>query len=131
LYRMIAIDIDDTLLNDNMLITNRTREAIHAAVNQNVIVTLATGKPEYLEVLHLEGTKGCAIHFLAGYFGIDMSQVIAVGDSWNDHDMIEMAGLGVAMGNAVASLKEKADYVTLTNNDDGVAHVIEKFILKT
>lgn len=44
--------------------------------------------------------------------------------------MINFAGLGVAMGNATDSLKEKADYITNSNNDDGVANVIEKYILK-
>jgi hydroxymethylpyrimidine pyrophosphatase-like HAD family hydrolase len=56
--------------------------------------------------------------------------VIAIGDSWNDHEMLEVAGLGVAMGNAVDSLKQIADYITLSNNEEGVKHVIDKFILK-
>jgi hydroxymethylpyrimidine pyrophosphatase-like HAD family hydrolase len=58
-----------------------------------------------------------------------MDQVIAIGDSWNDREMLEVAGLGVAMGNAIVELKEIADYVTFTNNEEGVKHVIEKFVL--
>ena len=53
-----------------------------------------------------------------------------MGDAGNDAHMLDYAGLGVAMGNATASLKQKADYVTFSNEEDGVAHVIEKFILQ-
>ncbi len=51
--------------------------------------------------------------------------MIACGDGYNDLSMIQYAGLGVAMENAVLPVKNAADYVTLSNNDDGVAHVIE------
>ena len=60
--------------------------------------------------------------------GLDVSQIMAFGDGENDQTMIEAAGFGVAMGNAVDSLKAAADYVTLTNDEDGVAAAIEKFI---
>jgi Cof subfamily protein (haloacid dehalogenase superfamily) len=92
-------------------------------------VHITKSKPFFLEILHKEGTKGHAVKFLAEYYGCELSQVIAIGDSWNDREMIQVAGLGVAMGNAVDALKEIADYVTKTNNEDGVKHVIERFIL--
>jgi hypothetical protein len=66
---------------------------------------------------------------MAGHVGCSLEQTIAIGDSWNDREMLETAGLGVAMGNALPSLRELADYVTLTNNEEGVRHVIEKFVL--
>jgi len=86
-------------------------------------------KATFLEVLHREGTKGDALRFLAAYYGIPMEETVAIGDAWNDWEMIQAAGLGVAMANAVPALKEIADYVTLSNNEDGVRHVLEKFIL--
>jgi Cof subfamily protein (haloacid dehalogenase superfamily) len=92
-------------------------------------VHLTKSKPNYLEFLHPEGTKGHALRFLAGYYGIPMEETIAMGDAMNDHEMIEAAGLGVAMANAVPALKEIADFITLSNNDDGVKHVLEKFVL--
>jgi Cof subfamily protein (haloacid dehalogenase superfamily) len=95
------------------------------------LVHITKSKPHFLEIIHREGTKGHALRYLAERYGYDMSQVIAIGDSWNDHEMLEAAGFGVAMGNAVDSLKEIADYVTLSNNEDGVKHVIEKFILQS
>lgn len=93
------------------------------------LVHITKSKPNYLEFIHPEGTKGHALRYLAGHYGIDLNEVIAIGDSWNDRDMIELAGLGVAMGNAVPALKELADYVTRTNNEEGVRHVIEQFVL--
>lgn len=55
--------------------------------------------------------------------------MIACGDGYNDLSMIQYAGLGVAMANAVPPVLEAADFVTKSNNEDGIAHVIEKFIL--
>lgn len=73
--------------------------------------------------------KGTAVKALADYYKIKSEDVIAIGDNDNDVEMIEYAGLGVAMGNAKTSIKNIADYVTATNNEDGVAKVINKFIL--
>ena len=58
-----------------------------------------------------------------------VEEMIACGDGYNDISMIQYAGLGVAMENAVLPVRKAADYVTLSNNDDGVAHVVEKFLL--
>ncbi|NWL88224.1 Cof-type HAD-IIB family hydrolase [Paenibacillus sp. 79R4] len=93
-------------------------------------VHITKSKPNFLEIMHREGTKGHALKFLAAHFGCDMSQTIAIGDSWNDHEMLKAAGLGVAMGNAIPALKELADYVTLSNNEDGVKAAIDKFVLQ-
>jgi Cof subfamily protein (haloacid dehalogenase superfamily) len=92
-------------------------------------VHLTKSKPNYLEFMHPEGTKGHALRFLAAFYGIPMEETIAMGDAMNDHEMVAAAGLGVAMANAVPALKEIADFVTLSNNDDGVKHVLERFVL--
>ncbi|TDF94048.1 Cof-type HAD-IIB family hydrolase [Paenibacillus piri] len=94
------------------------------------LVHITKSKPHFLEIIHPEGTKGDALRYLAGQYGYDMSEVISIGDSWNDHELLEAAGFGVAMANAVDSLKQIADYVTLSNNEDGVKHVVEKFVLQ-
>lgn len=74
-------------------------------------------------------SKGSGLRELALLLGIDLAETIAVGDNLNDLDMLTIAGLGVAMGNAVPEAKARAAYVTASNNDDGVAKVIERFIL--
>jgi Cof subfamily protein (haloacid dehalogenase superfamily) len=94
-------------------------------------LSVMRSKPFFLEFTEAGVTKGTSLNQLIGQLGIEREEVIAMGDSYNDLAMIEFAGLGVAMGNAPADIKEKADYVTDTNMNDGVAKVVEKFILKT
>lgn len=74
-------------------------------------------------------SKGEALARLASYLGIRREETIAIGDNDNDRSMIEWAGLGVAMGNAPADLQASADYVAPTVDADGVAEVIERFVL--
>lgn len=87
-------------------------------------------KLRYLEVTHPEANKGSALSFLAEELGIDRSQVIGIGDNHNDTELVKAAGFGIAMGNAVDELKELADYTSLSNNEEGVLHVLNKFILE-
>ncbi|MCL2820887.1 MAG: Cof-type HAD-IIB family hydrolase [Oscillospiraceae bacterium] len=83
----------------------------------------------FLEFVSMKAGKGTALAEIGRIFGIDKNEMIAVGDANNDLCMIEYAGLGVAVENAGDGIKAKSDYVTSSNNDDGVAEVIEKFIL--
>jgi len=117
--KMLIIDEPDYL--DEVAV--KLREILGSEVH------ITKSKPHFLEIMHSEGTKGHALTYLAEHFGCDLSEVMAIGDAWNDREMLEVAGLGVAMGNAVPSLKEIADEITLSNNDDGVAHIIRKHIL--
>ena len=63
-------------------------------------------------------------------YGIRREEVMAFGDGGNDIEMIEYAGIGVAMGNAVPQVKSAADYITADNDHDGVGLAVEKFILE-
>jgi len=92
-------------------------------------VTFCTSSPLFLEFFSSKVSKGLTLKFLGEYHGIAQSEIIAVGDQDNDIPMLQYAGLGVAMGNALEEVKAVADFVTLTNDEDGVAHVIEKFML--
>ncbi|MDP4146797.1 MAG: sugar-phosphatase [Bacillota bacterium] len=91
--------------------------------------TVVRSAPYFLEFLNKEVNKGVGVHLLAQNLGIKQEEVICVGDAGNDIHMLEYAGLGVAMGNAFPEIKEIADYVTKSNEEDGVAHVINEFIL--
>lgn len=73
-------------------------------------------------------TKGAILERLASHLGISMVHVMAIGDQENDLSMIQAAGIGVAMGNAKDHIKEIADYITATNDQDGVAQAINHFI---
>jgi len=65
---------------------------------------------------------------LVSSIGLTRDQLICCGDGYNDLAMMEYAGLGVAMGNAIDEVKERADFVTKSNDEDGIVHVIEKFM---
>ena len=83
-----------------------------------------------IEIMSKGTSKGDAVRVLADFYGINKDEVICIGDGENDISMIKYAGLGIAMGNAIDEVKDAADFVTLSNEDDGVAHAIEKFVLQ-
>ena len=87
-------------------------------------------EPFFLELLPLGIDKAKCLEKLLERMQIDRKNVIACGDGFNDLSMIEFAGLGVAMANAQQVVKNAADYITLSNEEDGVAAVVEKFFLK-
>jgi hydroxymethylpyrimidine pyrophosphatase-like HAD family hydrolase len=81
------------------------------------------------DLLPLGHTKAIALEWLARHYGLDLSQVMVIGDGLNDLEMLRVAGLGVAMGNAAPELKAIAGAIVATNQDDGVAEAIERFVL--
>lgn len=81
-----------------------------------------------LEINSKGVSKGRAVKILAEHHGIKQEEIICIGDNGNDISMIKYAGLGVAMKNGTEAVKAVADYITDTNDNDGVAKVVEKFI---
>ena len=93
-------------------------------------VTFCTSKPFYLEFFNSKVSKAAAIDCIGKLYDFTPAETIAIGDGFNDLSMIRYAALGVAMENAPDGVKESADYITArTNNEDGVAEVLEKFVL--
>lgn len=86
--------------------------------------------PFSFDVSNINGHKGTALKVFTEHFEIPLEQTIAVGDEGNDIPMIETAGLGVAVKNADNELKKFSDFITLSNDENGVAHVIDKYVLK-
>lgn len=84
-----------------------------------------------LEINDASCSKGRGILDLAEYLGIDRDEIMACGDSRNDWSMLKEVGFAVAMGNADESTKQFADFVTKSNEEDGVAYAVEKFVLET
>ena len=82
-----------------------------------------------LDVLRAGVSKGMALESWARRRGIAREHIMAVGDNWNDREMLEFAGLPVVMGNSVPELKSRGWSVTLSNDADGVAHAIRKYAL--
>ena len=81
-----------------------------------------------IEVISAKADKGIAIRQAARQLGIDQAQILGIGDSVNDLPMFEGCGLRVAMGNAAADVKARADYITLTNDEDGVGEALRRLV---
>lgn len=93
-------------------------------------ILVSSSIPNNLEINADGADKGGALLRLASYLNMEAAETMAFGDGENDLSMMEKAGVGVAMENGEASVRKAADYVTLTNEEAGVAAAIEKFILK-
>jgi Cof subfamily protein (haloacid dehalogenase superfamily) len=117
--KVLMVDEPEKLI----LVENKLKNVL------NEKYSIMRSKPFFLEFTNRGITKGESLRQLIDKLGIQREEVIAIGDSYNDLTMIEFAGLGVAMGNAPDDIKEKADFVTDTNMNDGVAKVVEEFIL--
>jgi len=91
---------------------------------------ITRSKPFYLEVMDRLVGKALALELIASHYGIKRSEVMAIGDSFNDLDMIKWAGVGVAMGNAIEEVKEAADFITFTNDEEGVTEALQRFVLQ-
>lgn len=81
-----------------------------------------------IEITNRGVSKGKSIEILASYYNIKKEEIVAIGDSENDLSMIEYAGTGVAMGNAIDIVKKRASFITDSNDNDGVAKFINKFV---
>ena len=95
----------------------------------NGSVSIVTSQPHMLECLPPGASKGAGLALLLQDEGYTPAQVLAIGDGENDIEMLQLAGIGVAMGNAPAHVQAAAQHVTLSNDEDGVAHAVERFVL--
>ena len=100
---------------------------VKAALGKNFSVYRS--EPFFLEILPRGIDKAQSLERLLEVSGLSREQMIACGDGYNDLSMIRYAGLGVAMENAVLPVRKAADHITASNNDDGVAMVVEQFML--
>lgn len=90
---------------------------------------LVQALPDMLEILPPGASKGAALKVLLKELGISANEMLAIGDAENDIEMIKLAGIGVAVGNAVQSLKDAADHIVASNDEDGVGEAVERFVL--
>ncbi|MFX3618188.1 MAG: Cof-type HAD-IIB family hydrolase [Sporolactobacillus sp.] len=82
-------------------------------------------KATYLEITEKNATKSAALRKLCSYYNVDPSETLAFGDNFNDLDMLEAAGIGIAMANAPEPVQAAADRVTTSNDEDGIAKALE------
>lgn len=94
------------------------------------MLSVKRSKPQYLEFARPDVSKGKALEFVANHYNIRREDIIAVGDSQIDIPMLEFAGLGVAVANASSEVRQAAQVVCPSNEEEGVAVVIEQYILE-
>ncbi|HMM69275.1 MAG TPA: Cof-type HAD-IIB family hydrolase [Gudongella oleilytica] len=118
IYKFLFIDKDQ----DKLIKLRKNLESLES-------VELSKSWRDNLEVMDKGVSKGSAVKLLCERLGINSDEVMAIGDNENDLSMIKFAGVGVAMGNAEDMVKEQADFITSSNDEDGVALAIEKYVL--
>lgn len=92
------------------------------------LLSIYYSEPFFLEIMPQNVDKAQSLLKLLNTIGITSDEMICCGDGFNDISMIEVAGLGVAMENAQELVKDAADFITLSNDEDGILHVINKFM---
>lgn len=127
-------DLADWLQAEPMKILNIGERVDLLAVGREIdaltfAVNYVYSEANYLEILPPGVNKGTALRAVATRLGLERESIIAVGDNLNDLEMIEYAGMGIAMANAPDELRARAGFVAPSNNDHGLQEVIERFIL--
>ncbi|KAA9014542.1 Cof-type HAD-IIB family hydrolase [Niallia endozanthoxylica] len=117
IYKVLSFSLDEKKL----------AEAYNELKNEPGMIITSSGHMN-LEFNHPDAKKGLALKELVNSMGIDMRDVMALGDNLNDKSMLEEVGRGVAMGNAAEEIKELCKYTTKRNTEHGVAYAIEEML---
>lgn len=103
-------------------------EQLRKELGQMGLFHVAKSDTFYVDINPLGCNKGMGVRELAEYLNIPMEEVMCIGDNENDEEMVEIAGVGVAMANAVETVKRKADFITGDNDHAGVARAVYHYI---
>lgn len=131
-YRPLAAAIDFNprkciLVNDDLAEIKRLEQEF--SMRLDGVMNVFRTEPYFLEIVPELIDKANALGFLLEALNMNPAKSLVIGNGVADYSMIQMAGLGVAMGNAIDSVKRCADFVTTSNNEDGIALVVEEHIL--
>lgn len=107
------------------------RARLRAELEKRTDILVTSSLPNNLEINSPDATKGDALARLAAHLGLKREETMAFGDGENDFSIIQEAGIGVAMKNGKEELLAAADYITDTNDEDGVASAIHRLVFKT
>ncbi|MEL7655998.1 MAG: Cof-type HAD-IIB family hydrolase [Bacillota bacterium] len=133
-FPMIEIKPEDLLGRDTIYKVlarcagEETRKELYNRLSEIPEISITTSWYDSFDICAEQVSKATAIDRYAKAKGIEPSEIICFGDNYNDVDMLQYVGMGIAVENGVEKLKEIADYVTGNNNEDGVAKAIEKFV---
>ena len=123
--------VSDYNLNKMLMTAPPEKAAIYVEELQEKfkdVLSIYRSEPFFIEIMPKNVDKAASLDIMLKSLGITKDDTICCGDGFNDKSMIEYAGVGVAMANAQEAVKEVADYITKSNDEDGIVHVIDKFI---
>lgn len=114
-----------------LLAPPRRLGGVRAAVESKLAgqIAMTISDPHLIQIIHPSVDKGAALARVAEYYGVEQRHVMAVGDAPNDAGMLRWAGLGAAMANGWRVTREAADVIVKSNDKDGVAHAINRYVL--
>ncbi len=130
LHDIVSLSDNDHFLKAMIVDSDENITKIMPMIPKNLTETMNMVRSSkiFLEFLNKESNKGLALKFLADFLAIDIKNTMAIGDAGNDLAMIKLAGIGVAMENAFPDIKQKADFITSSNENNGVAKAIYTYI---
>lgn len=135
----VIFDDIETLLKDEelsiqkffiLVLNPAQRNRLLASTKSIEDVYVTTSSPFNIEIMSINGNKGNGLKVMANYLQVPLEDTVAVGDQYNDIPMFKAAGFSIAMGNAEEEIKEMSDYITLTNDENGVANAID-YVLRS
>jgi Cof subfamily protein (haloacid dehalogenase superfamily) len=121
--------INKLIVMDDPARLTRVRATLASALNGSA--ALVQSLPQFLEVVPANSSKGSGVKWVLDYLGIPPANMLAIGDGENDVEMLRLAGIGAAVENAMPAAKEAADVVIPSNNEDGVAAAIHRYVLES
>lgn len=123
----VKFDFNKILLAGEPLELDRYQQVLQKRYDG--LLDVYKSAPYFMEIMPFGVSKGSMLPLLVEHLGMSREELIAFGDNYNDITMIGYAGMGVAMGNAEEGVKKVANYICETNDDDGVAKTVEKYVL--
>ncbi len=113
----------------SVIVAKENREALYKVLSQRLggKFDVTCSASVLVEISPINDNKGEALKYLSQHYGVPIEKTVAVGDNLNDLPMIKCAGIGVAVGNAIQTLKDESNFIAVTNNQGAIAQIIEKF----
>ncbi len=116
-------------VHDDHDLVARAASATHAAFGDHIAASRS--QPYYLDVTHPDANKGAVVRYLSALSGIPIEEIATIGDMPNDVLMFAHSGLSIAMGNASMEVQRAARRITMSNQEEGFAEAVDRFVLRT
>jgi Cof subfamily protein (haloacid dehalogenase superfamily) len=123
----LKMDVTKILLQGPQVYLTKIRSQLQTLHRKSL--SMAQSENNLLQIMAGGVSKGSALEFVCKHYNIPLGKTIAIGDAQNDLDMMNLAGMAIAMPHSPENVKKAADYITVSNDEDGVAEALEKLLL--